>query len=184
MLSTRPQVVAELRALFREGNTPSRLIKHIVACHPGEQHLFSLIQQYFREAFAVPLVRVTNRPEDYASDDLRFAHLNVHLIHQIIQHRHEWDTPAEPGPGGEPGWLDALVATDEVELIQQAEPANLAEFSPSWDQLDPQVQKYIKRLFGNVNALYEKVLILARLAERLQQRAADQAEGAALTIRS
>jgi hypothetical protein len=62
------------------------------------------------------------------------------------------------------------VATDEGELIERAEPAALAEFSGCWGQLGEDARKYIKRLFGNANALYERVKILARLAECLQQQ--------------
>src|SRR5437764_8653944 len=72
-MSTDPRVIAELRSLFQEGNTPSALIKHIVRSHPGEQGLFSLIQAYFREGFATSLVRVSAKPEDYTSFDLRLA---------------------------------------------------------------------------------------------------------------
>jgi hypothetical protein len=167
---TDPRVVAELRAMFREGSTPSRLIQHIAACHGNEDRLFFLIQDYFREAFAVPLVRASNVRAERTQNDLRLAHLNIDLVHEMVQHRSEWDNAPETNGGGRQGWLDSAVATDEGELIERAQPATLPELSGCWGELGEGARNYIKRLIGNVNALYERVQILARLAESLQQR--------------
>jgi hypothetical protein len=175
-MRTDPRVVAELQSMFREGNTPSSLIKHIVARHQDEPNVFPLIQSYFRAAFAVPLVRVSNRPEDYCHSDLRLAHLNIHLLHEMIQHRAEWDQERWPTTGDGLSWLDSVVATDELELIERAQPASLPEFSTCWKALDEGAQNYIKRLMGNVNALHERVRASASLTERLQQRIAELQE--------
>ena len=170
-MPTDPRITAELRSMFREGSTPSRLIKHLLD-HHGREGFFSLLQTYFREAFAVPLVRASNRPEDYGGSDLRFAHLNVHLLHAMIQHRAEWDNAY--CEGDRPVcWLDSLVAAEESELIERANPAALPEFANCWEALGQEAQKYIKRIMGNANALYERVRILATLAEQLQQRVAE-----------
>jgi hypothetical protein len=175
-MRTDPSVVADLRALFREGTTPSGLIKHIVACHPTEPNPFGLVQAYFREAFAVPLVRVSTSAADYRSDDLRLAHLNVHLVHEIVQHRAEWDSESASATGARECWLNSVAATDELALINQAHVATLPEFAGCWDSLGRDAQDYVKRLTGNVNALYEKVRILARLAESLQRRINEREE--------
>jgi hypothetical protein len=53
-MSTRLEVVNELRSLFQDGATPSRLIRHIVERHAGERRYHQLIQDYFREAFGIP----------------------------------------------------------------------------------------------------------------------------------
>ncbi len=166
---TDPQVIAILRSRFREGSTPSHLIKLLLAHPRGGQSFFPLLQTCFREAFAVPFVRASNRPEDYASNDLRFAHLNIHLLHEMVQHRVEWDDADRGGDKGE-CWLDCLVATDESELIKRANPATLPEFAGCWQSLGQPVQNYIQRITGNTNVLHEKVRILAALAEQLQQR--------------
>ena len=52
-MNTRPEVINELRSLFKEGATPSRLIRHIVERHAGERTFHSLIQAYFHEAFGL-----------------------------------------------------------------------------------------------------------------------------------
>jgi len=89
-MDIRSEVVTELRSLFRDGATPSRLIRRIVELHPGETH-FYLIQDYFREAFGVPIVRGLSRLDDYQRADLRLAYLNQMLLHEMIEKKTEWD---------------------------------------------------------------------------------------------
>jgi hypothetical protein len=55
--ATRPEVIEELRSLFRRGATPTRLIRHIVDRHANVPDVGILIQDYFSEAFAVGLLR-------------------------------------------------------------------------------------------------------------------------------
>src|SRR5438270_209358 len=136
-MTTDPRVIAELRSLFRQGNTPTALIKHIVRSHPGERGLFSLIQAYFREGFGTSIVRVSTNPEDYTCSDLRFARLNIDLIHQMIRARPEWDKEAESSPDGAVRWLDSLAATDELELIEKPQPGTWPEFADCWEKLNP-----------------------------------------------
>jgi hypothetical protein len=146
------------------------LIQHVFARHPGEPDWFWLVQEYFSQAFSVPMVRITKqRPAPQASD-LSQAFLNIHLLHQMLEKRSEWDRGNGTGATESNPWFQTLAATDEVELIRQAQPASIPELAKSWDRLDPDSKSYIQRLIGNVNALYEKVLALARLAECLQQQ--------------
>jgi hypothetical protein len=167
----RPEVISELRCLFKVGATPSRLIAHILAQHPEDTNRFYLVQRYFHEAFSVPQVRWPANRRDEDANGLRLAYLNALIVHQMIQYRPEWDQ-AEGG-GCAPGsvnWLDSLAATDDHDLLEQAQPADIPELAGSWDRLDEEARKYVKRLHGNVNGLYERVAILARLAECLQQQ--------------
>src|SRR5437762_17538 len=92
IMSTRPEVIGELRSLFKDGATPSRLIRHIVERHNGERTFHSLIQAYFLDAFGVPIVRGLNPADDYQHADLRYAFLNEQLVHEMIQKRSEWDS--------------------------------------------------------------------------------------------
>lgn len=166
-----PQVVAELRSLFKDGATPSRLIRHIVDRHPGEERLHFLVQDYFREAFAVGLVRISKRALDEPdSADLPLAFLNIHLTHEMVGTRPKWDRDDSSPANGRPSWLAPLSATDEAALIEQTQPVTLPELAGCWDRLDPIAQAYVRRVLGNADALYERVQILARLAERLQQK--------------
>ena len=55
--------------MFEGGATPSRLIRHIADRHEGDAGLHSLIQEYFLEAFGVPIVRGLNPNDDYQRRD-------------------------------------------------------------------------------------------------------------------
>jgi hypothetical protein len=99
-MRVRPEVIAELRALFKTGATPSRLISHIAERHRAEPALHALIQEYFWPAFAVPLVRGLQCPGAHGPVDLRDAFLNEQLVHDLIEKRPEWDTETEGGANG------------------------------------------------------------------------------------
>lgn len=168
-MPVNPKVIAELRAMFKDGATPSRLMQHIYRHHGGDRGWHGLVQDYFAEAFHVPWVRVTNRSADYAdASDLRHAHFNVHLLHKMIENRTKWDQDIEPGNCK--AWLNPLDATDQLQSSMEVQPKSLPELVQVWDQLDASAQHYVEELIGTTNALYERVLILSRLAERLQQR--------------
>ncbi len=136
-MSPRPDVVSELRSLFKEGATPSRLIRHIVERHEGERSYQALIQAYFREAFGIPIVRGLNPTDDYQHADLRYAFLNEQLVHDMLQKRGEWDV----GPGAElsraESWLDSLSADDDQQRIDQVQATTIPELSRCWSQLTP-----------------------------------------------
>lgn len=168
-MSTRPEVINELRSLFKAGATPSRLIRHIVDCHAGEPTFHSLIQSYFHEAFGIPIVRGLRPTDDYQHADLRYAFLNEQLVHEMIQRRNEWDngvpTVREAG-----AWLDALTASDDKQRLREVQSVKLPDLSENWSQLTVDEQHYIHRGLSSARSLYETVQILSRLAECLQQR--------------
>jgi hypothetical protein len=163
-------VVGELRSLFKDGATPSRLIRHICERHQGDPLLYALIPDYFSQAFSAPAARLAKRGESYSGDDLRHAHLNVDLIHRMLQRRGEWDHEPEVSGEGAKSWFDGLAATDEAQLIEQADLEASAALAGAAKHLDRDAQRQVQRLVGNVHALLEKVEILARLSERLQQQ--------------
>jgi hypothetical protein len=169
-MSTRLEVVNELRSLFRDGATPSRLIRHIVERHAGERRYHQLIQDYFREGFGIPIVRGLNPIDDYRHADLRYAFLNEQLVHEMVEKRHEWDTADGVIAGTSGCWLDSLNATDDQQRSRQVKAAAVPELRRIWSQLTPEEQDYIDRSMASANGLYEKVKILSRLAEGLQQR--------------
>lgn len=162
-----PQVILELRALFREGATPSRLIQHIYARHGGGESRPVLVEQYFAKAFFVWMVRIPDGWDEFCSGDLRHAQLNTAVLHQIVVNRPRWDQEVGPVPDS---WLDSLVATDDLQAMQQIDPMAHPELAQAWPQLDSEGKKYLQRVLGQATTLHEQVAILARLAERLQQR--------------
>jgi hypothetical protein len=162
-----PQVILELRSLFLHGATPSRLIQHIAVRHAAEGNLYFLVQSYFRAAFSTPVLRVS--PDVLLQDPqgLELAFLNVHLIHDMILRRPEWAVTDQPD-GETTSWIDGLKASNDAALIDQANPEKVPELAKSWGLLDEDAKRYIRRVFGNAQALQEHVLILARLTEQLQ----------------
>jgi len=168
-MNTNPLVVEELRALFRDGATPSRLIQHIVERHDEEQNCYSLIQAYFREAFGVNMVRGLRPLDKYQHSDLRDAFLNDDLLHEMVEKQSTWNRAANHRELGNATWLAGLTATSLDDHFHEAA-SGMAELGNLWNRLDPKEQAVIQRLIAGNSWKYEQVQILIQLAERLQQR--------------
>jgi hypothetical protein len=164
-----PQVVQESRTLFLAGTTPSRLIKYIISRHATEEKLYSLIQFYFREAFLTPLLRASSELMLNDSQGMSLAFLNENLVHQMLLNRQEWDTEHSPDSHGT-NWFDGLHPRSDADLINNVKPELIPELSKSWGLMDEEAKRYIQRAFGNAQALHERVVLLSRLAEQLQQQ--------------
>jgi hypothetical protein len=169
-MSTRPEVISELQSLFKEGATPSRLIRHIVDRHEGELNFHSLIQAYFLDAFGVPIVRGLNPLDQYDHGDLRYSFLNEHLVHEMIQRATEWAPSGGVAARGAGSWLDSLTATDAKQRIKEVQSQIPPDLRRCWSQLTPEEQYYIQMSTASANGLFETVKILSRLAECLQQK--------------
>ena len=163
-MNTRPEVIGELRTMFKEGATPSRLIRHIVERHENEHRFHLLIQLYFLEAFAVPIVRGLNPIDDYQHADLRLDFLNEQLLHEMVQKRSEWDH------GGSETWLDSLTATDDEQRHRKVRDAVPGELSRLWTQMTPKEKAYIHMLYASSHGQDETVKIMSRLLEALQNQ--------------
>ncbi|HTU91145.1 MAG TPA: hypothetical protein VMF69_13790 [Gemmataceae bacterium] len=170
-MNIQASVIQELRSMFKEGATPSRLIQHIVARHPHEGNWHGLIQDYFREAFAIQIVRGLSPAETYSDIDLRYAYLNEDVLHEMVQMRSSWDQGLNDREGAWPSWLDTLVATNAIDRLQEGKQlAPPADFSEAWEQLSENDRAGILRVNSSYTGKTELVQILARLVERLQQR--------------
>ena len=165
------QIIQELRQLFKEGATPSRLIRHILASHPEETVSRWMLRDYLEEAFGLTLARGVKSSEDYEHPDLRCAVLNRTLIPEIIQQRKQWDSPPESQMVIEPCWLDGLEVTNP-EIAKKAATAlphpGLSE--ATWANLSPAEQESLHVQMASHRLLLERVLMLATLAERLQHQ--------------
>jgi hypothetical protein len=169
-MSVDPVVVEELRQMFRDGATPSRLIQHIVARHSGERDWRFLIQDYFREAFSVPIVRGLKPFDDYSHADLRSSFLNQDLLQDMMANQSTWNPGQGPATPAEAEWVASLPASDPVEHFERAKQIVMPEFANAWPHLDAQARSAVWRLIGGCNNRSELVVILAKLAERLQQK--------------
>jgi len=164
-MSIDPQVVDDLQRMMRDGTTPSRLIRHIMAHHADDSSRDFRIRvlDYFHEAFRVFLRGLPRETEDW-SNEYSNPHHNQFLLHHIVQHRAHWDQ------SGDCAWLGDLKATDQGALNDSIDLNQQPEFAGVVDHLDETAEKAIKSIMGSANALYELVQVLAALAERLQQK--------------
>jgi hypothetical protein len=180
-MTIKPSVIEELRSLFKGGATPSRLIQHIVARHPNEERDWhGLIQAYFREGFGVPIVRGLVPAETYGDMDLRYAYLNEDVLHEMVQARSAWDRDETAPEGALPSWLDALTATSPLDRLHEARQRGPSpDLAESWSSLSESERRAIQLANSGYQGRTEMVRILARLAERLQQRivALEQEQG-------
>jgi hypothetical protein len=167
-----PLVIAELRALFKSGATPSRLMRHIVAHHGSQPipEIDRLIRAYFREGFGIPMFRASADILAMEQEDLRIADYSANVIHRMVETKSEWDKNITANGHLTTSWIDSLSASNESLLLEQSHPELTIELSGVWSSLDENAKEFIKRLLGNSRVLYEKVALLATLAEQLQQQ--------------
>ena len=163
-MSPDPRLITELRNLFKGGATPSRLVRLIVARHGSGPQIDRLIRAYFREAFRLPMFRASASLLTMPSQELPFAGVNAGAVHQIVERRAEWDR--EPSSGVT--WMDALQTRGEG--VERTAPEQSGEFAALREQLGEPARDYLKRLVWGSQDLHEKVVILSRLVERLQEQ--------------
>lgn len=138
-----PKVIAELRSLFKTGATPSRLVRHIVAEHGTTPDTDRLVRAYFREGFGVPMFRASASLLTLPPEALSFAGVNSGTVHQIVQHRAEWDTD------GGTSWLDSLPPVAALNSGESTEAATVRYLSES----NAILSRLVERLQAQVVAL-------------------------------
>lgn len=166
----------ELRLLFMEGATISRLIRQIARQKPEDTSLHQFIQDCFFHAFGVGPLRISRNVSAAQMDDETFFGLNQFLIAEIIERYGDWG--AHLSGQSEPFWKGMHVKSGG-HLIEKANPDEIPELVDCWKDLDPKAQKYIQRIMGNLNETVQNLEILARLSERLQGQVIDAAAEAA-----
>lgn len=159
-MSPEARVIDELRTLFKSGATPSRLVRRIVACHPGEPQLDRLIRDYFRQAFGVSMFRASSNLLSVPPEQLPFAGINAATIREMVQRRPQWDREAVP----KRTWMDGESVGDRSPLEQTP------EFAAIWEQLDEPARTALNRAIEISHDLSETVGTLSRLVEQLQEQ--------------
>lgn len=166
-MNIRSEVVSELQILFKEGATPSRLIRHIVERHEGERMLHSLIQAYFLEAFEVPIVRGLS-PNDTENPVLnRKEHEKV--IAEILD---ETLGPLLKDPASKFGSLSGAGGksknVDELKRQIHAKLVERLDFSRVKDPANDAFRRDIRRVIRHLcNCYYRADLRYAFLNEQL-----------------
>jgi hypothetical protein len=146
----KPELVRELRQMFLDGATPSRLMRRLLEDDAFKQsHGPALIDVYFSAAFGNKIYRMA-----------------IVDLYTIIQGLREWRSTENV----EESWCDGLEATDVRVKEQEFDGKRDPYLAASWDQLDAKTQSYIRRQMAHAEVAHEKVWILQSLVERLQQK--------------
>lgn len=168
-MTVDPRIVAELRAMFLNGATPSRLIRHIADRHETDPEWPSRVDDYFDAAFrVVPFVRPLQGPHASSVDveSLDWSDLNGELLRNMVGRRASWKDEVEG-----PAWCDGLrVAPDDLKLIDGVQPEADPRLSDCWATLPTRAREAIRQAMVNAQGYFEQSQVLVRLVERLQQQ--------------
>lgn len=167
MAMIKDQIVHELRQMFLDGATPSRLMLHIQTHHSEDEPLHFLITDYFKEAFKLPLIRCSSG-KDFKQSSLEHDHFNRDLVHEMVCRIDEWSSEALDGT-----WLentDGLWTHSHDEHKERLKTAEFEELDRVWNTLNEKERLFIIRKIAHRDYLWYKVKTLSRLVERLQQK--------------
>jgi hypothetical protein len=105
---------------------------------------------------------------DNPSNDDVYAAVNAFLLPEIVSTRFQWHTRSE---GGEKTWMDNLPLTDGAQLQRsrtEESPSGISEAGLA--ALSASERERLYQMEVGSRALWERVLVLARLAEQLQRK--------------
>lgn len=160
-MRTDPLLIDQLRFLFKEGATPSSLIRHIADWHAGDSQLDSLVRDYFRESFRVAMIRVGPDQVRKIAEGGTLPSLNLNVLPQMIESMPEWDGPEE----NDGCWTESFAANNSAAI----DPETLPELAGSWPRMDDEAKLFIQRLIETTHTQARNLETLAALAEKLQQ---------------
>jgi hypothetical protein len=168
-MRTDPRIVAELRSMFLNGATPWRLVRHIASRHDGDPNCADLVGPYFAEAFAVTMIALDRGPNPVDLDGPAPPQLDEELLRDMVGRAAVWR--ATPGDAREPTWFDGLkVSPDDLALIDAIKLESHPALADTWAALPPRAQAAVRQAMVNAQAYHERMKVLARLVERLQQQ--------------
>lgn len=157
-------LVAEIRRMFVDGATPSLLMQHIAARHPGDPRIHLIIMDYFNEAFQLPLLRNVVPGEDY-SPSSRHAHYNRDVVPEIVRKIPDWHSGSLAGT-----WLEGAVVRSSREHVARLSGSRRPELSRIWDTLNDEEKQFITHRIAMKDYYWDALKSLALLSERLQQK--------------
>ena len=158
-----------MRAMLCEGCTPLSIIRHICDLHHEGGRWQSFVSDCFRQAFGVTLLALPDRYDSLLANRKIQDYLNTEILHEIISNRHLWvssDMEYEVAHS----WFSELSPTDIWSATDRFDPQAIPEIAAVWPHLDTVTRQYLRVLIVNAKVNYERSLILARLAERLQEK--------------
>lgn len=94
---------------------------------------------------------------------------------EIVQRRTAWDDPSSDPTSGSGCWLDGVVVRPVQEIAAEVRNAPHPGLSlASWAALRPDEQEALRVQLISGIVLSERLLVLANLIERLQDKVADR----------
>jgi hypothetical protein len=177
----RSRLVQRLRQLFKDGATPLRLIREVLAAF-GEDTSSRQVRDILGESFQLPLVRL-GPSLDLSQQGYRHGGLNRTLLVEIVENKERWERLV-PSSAEESSWMDGLKVTGpeavRTKLAADSYPGLSRE---TWAALSPGEQQALLVQLASGLILSEHFEVLCRLAERLQEKI-DELEGARQSSRS
>jgi hypothetical protein len=164
------QVITGLRQLFARGATFSGLLRYIVSQHPGERVTPATVREYLMDAFAIPFHEPIRMDVESPASDVLCAAVTAFLIPEIVSARPRWD--GEPGSAeGARDWLDDLPVRDAGQVQEPSTATPHPGISAAgWAALSIAERERLAQMEAGNRLLWERVQVLARLAEQLQRR--------------
>jgi len=159
-----------LRQRFADGATFSGLLRYLLDQHPEEKVTAGMVREYIMEAFSVPFHQSIKMDVDNPSNDDVYAAVNAFLLLEIVSARSHWHTSPR-SEGGEKTWMDNLQLTDGAQLQRsrtEQSPSGISEAGLA--ALSASERERLYEMEVGSRALWERVLVLARLAEQLQRK--------------
>jgi len=159
-------VTAELRAMFIDGATVSRMFQYIESQNKCDNTSNSLyLWKSFCEAFGVPLIRGIMTTSH--SPCIDHAHFNTEVVPDIVQRIDEWC------PGDLTGtWLDGVRIASYEEYREASEKPISKHLERAWPLLQDEEKDFIISGLSYKDYCFYLARCLARLAERLQEKIA------------
>lgn len=164
----RSQLIQSLRDHLKDGATPLRLIKDIIA-HLGDSASVGEVRKILAESFQLALVRLSSSL-DLSQMSYRQGILNRTLLAEIVANKDRWEALISPS-GETCSWLDGLRLTSPDEVRRKIAADSYPGLSKdSWAMLHPDEQQALLVQLASGLVLSDRIEMLSRLAERLQEK--------------
>ncbi len=168
-MELRFDIITGLRNLFKSGATYSGLLRYLLKQHSEDEVSTELFQRYLMEAFSIPFHCGIKRNVSLEGNDDQYALIDTWFIPRVLSMRRSWATSDEGDSEHRPWWL-ALSLT-EPEHFPTGKPSWMSD--SSWSALSPTEQEKVASATTSCHVLAEEVLLMSRLAERLQRTVAE-----------
>jgi len=163
-----PQIVAELRTMFLNGATPSRLVRHIAARHEGDDWP-AYVDAYFAESFSVTTFATNGHTLNVDLDRIESFEFDVDILRDMVGRIGVWRASVDDAPA--PAWCDGFsVSSDDLKMNDKTRPESHPALADSWASMTPRAREFVRQAMVNAQGYYERMQVLGRLVERLQEQ--------------